>query len=216
MFNAHLNSNGALPSGRFTANDASGFATSLGLRPRSGVNAALHYSAAFVLATLLVFPTIARGADKDAVDFSTEILPIISKKCFHCHGPDEGSRKAELRLDIREEAVKSRDGGIYVIKPGDPSNSEMIKRITHTDPDEVMPPVEENHPLKPAEIALLKKWIQEGAVYEKHWAFKKPVRPELPKVKNKKWAQTPIDHYIHAKIEAAKLKPSPHAERSIL
>ncbi|MEO5803932.1 MAG: DUF1553 domain-containing protein [Verrucomicrobiota bacterium] len=175
-----------------------------------------RYGATLLLVAALFAPGTARSADIDAVDFSTRILPIISTKCFHCHGPDESSRKAKLRLDIATEAYKQREGGIVVIKPRDAEHSELVKRITNPDPDEVMPPPDEKHPLKPAEIALLKKWIQQGAVYEKHWAFKNPVRPKLPPVKNKKWVYNEIDRFILAKIEAAKLKPSPPAERSIL
>ncbi len=172
---------------------------------------------ATVLAAAALFaPGTARSADKNAVDFATQILPIISTKCFHCHGPDESARKAKLRLDIGTEAVKERKDGTFAIKPGNLEHSELVKRITNPDPDEVMPPPDEKHPLKPAEIALLKKWIQQGAPYEKHWAFKKPVRAALPAVKNKKWARNEIDRFILAKIEAAKLKPSPPAERSIL
>ncbi len=170
----------------------------------------------WLFAVTIFVPGMVRGADKEGVDFATQILPIISTKCFHCHGPDESSRKARLRLDVATEVVKQREGGIVVIKPGDLEHSELVKRITNTDPDEVMPPPDEKHPLKPAEIALLKKWIQQGAPYEKHWAFKKPVRPKLPAVKNKKWAQNEIDRFILAKIESAKLKPSPRAESSIL
>ncbi|MBA4147222.1 MAG: DUF1553 domain-containing protein [Verrucomicrobia bacterium] len=169
-----------------------------------------------VVTALLLSFTGRSAPGKDAVDFGAEILPIISSKCFHCHGPDEESRKARLRLDIGEEAIKERKGGTFAIKPGDLKQSELINRITSTDPDEVMPPPKEGHPLKSEEIALLKKWIQQGATYDKHWAFKKPVAPAIPKVKGKKWPQNEIDHFVLAKIEAAKLKPSPPAERSTL
>lgn len=168
-----------------------------------------------LLSAAIVFaPGMSRGAEKDKVDFATQILPIISKNCFHCHGPDESSRKAEMRLDVASEAYKQRDGGIVVIKPGDPEHSEMIRRVTNPDPDDRMP--QEGQPLTPEQIALLKKWIQQGAAYEKHWAFVKPVQPKLPEIKNKGWARNDIDRFILAKIEAAGLKPSPPAERSVL
>ncbi|MDB6024282.1 MAG: hypothetical protein JWM68_505 [Verrucomicrobiales bacterium] len=160
--------------------------------------------------------TSSGAAQKDAVDFGAQVRPIISAKCFHCHGPDEGSRKAKLRLDLRDEALKERKGGIFPIKPGSPEQSEMIRRISSSDPEEVMPPSKESHAVTSSEIALLKKWIQQGAPYETHWAFKKPEQPALPKVKSKRWAKNAIDSFILAKIEAAKLKPSPPAERATL
>ncbi|MGZ4965277.1 MAG: c-type cytochrome domain-containing protein, partial [Limisphaerales bacterium] len=142
------------------------------------------------------------AADKDSVDFGKQVLPIISSKCFHCHGQDEHSRKAKLRLDVREEAIKERKDGVFAIKAGDVAKSELVKRITSTDPDEVMPPPKEAHPVSAAEVALLKKWIQQGAPYQKHWAFVAPVRPAVPAVKYKKWARNDIDRFILARLES--------------
>ncbi|MGZ4973297.1 MAG: PSD1 and planctomycete cytochrome C domain-containing protein [Limisphaerales bacterium] len=156
------------------------------------------------------------AADKDSVDFGKQVLPIISSKCFHCHGQDEHSRKAKLRLDVREEAIKERKDGVFAIKAGDVAKSELVKRITSTDPDEVMPPPKEAHPVSAAEVALLKKWIQQGAPYQKHWAFVAPVRPAVPAVKYKKWARNDIDRFILARLESERLKPSAPAEKSIL
>jgi hypothetical protein len=152
---------------------------------------------------------------KDAVDFSAQIRPIISAKCYHCHGPDEESRKAKLRLDSHEEAIKDRDGS-FAIKPGDLKNSELVKRITSTDPDEVMPPPKAGHPLTSQEIELLKKWVQQGAPYSAHWAFQKPQKPTLPKIKNRKWPKNEIDYFICEKLEENRLKPSPAADRYAL
>ncbi|MEO7675550.1 MAG: DUF1549 domain-containing protein, partial [Verrucomicrobiota bacterium] len=174
---------------------------------------------AFFLVAILssAFATPAVGAaQKDAIDFGSQIRPIISTKCYHCHGPDEAARKAKLRLDLRDDAIKPRDEGKFAIRPGDADHSELVKRITQSDPDEIMPPPKENKPLTGGEIELLKKWIQQGAPYEKHWAFVKPVRPALPKIKNKRWPKNALDHFILAKIEAAKLKPSAPAERATL
>lgn len=169
----------------------------------------------FAAASLL--PVMAFGAsDKDVVDYGKQVLPIISQKCFHCHGQDEHSRKAKLRLDVREEAIKERKDGIFAIKPGDVSKSELIKRISSTEPDEVMPPPKEQHPVNAGEVALLKKWIEEGARYQKHWAFTAPVRPVLPPVKNKKWARNEIDRFVLARLEAEGLTPSRAAQKSIL
>src|ERR1051325_2957157 len=102
----------------------------------------------------------AKGASaNEPVDFSSQIRPIISGKCFSCHGADESSRKAKLRLDLRDEAIKDRKG-IRAIVPGDLANSEMVRRITATDPDDVMPPPKTGHKLTEGEIELLKHWIQ--------------------------------------------------------
>ncbi len=168
------------------------------------------------MVALAAVATVMNAASSKDIDFAAQVRPIISAKCFHCHGPDDSSRKAKLRLDLREEAIKARHDGIFAIKPGNLQASEMVRRITSTDPDEVMPPPKEGHALTGGEIETLKKWIQQGAPYEKHWAFQKPVLPKLPRVKNSRWAKTEIDRFILAKIEAAKLKPSPAADRSLL
>src|SRR6185295_3177832 len=151
-----------------------------------------------ILAAALI-ANVSRASDahppivKGKVDFRRDILPIISAKCFSCHGPDETARKAKLRLDVRDEAIKDRKG-TFAIKPGDLVHSELWSRINAKDPDDVMPPTKEGHPLSPQEIDALKKWIQQGAPYADHWAFIKPQRPALPKVKDKKWPQNDIDY----------------------
>ena len=152
----------------------------------------------------------------DRVDFNYDIRPIISAKCFHCHGPDEKSRKAKLRLDLRDEALKERDG-VRAIVPGDLNQSALIERITTTDRDEVMPPPKEDHPLSAAEIALFKKWIAEGAEYKEHWSFQKPARPPLPKIENRESRiENPIDAFIVARLSGTGLKQSPEADRHAL
>ena len=159
--------------------------------------------------------TLAAPAN-DTVDFNSQVRPIISAKCFHCHGPDEGSRKAKLRLDLREEAIRERDG-IIPIKPGDEKNSEVIRRITAgEDSDDLMPPIKAGHPLTPAEIEVLKKWVRQGAPYAPHWSFVKPSRPATPKVSRSSWPKSPIDNFILAKLDANNLKPSPPADRYAL
>lgn len=169
-------------------------------------------------------------AAEPKVSFNYDIRPIISSKCFHCHGPDEGSREADLRLDIREEALKERDG-VRAIVPGDLAKSELVIRIESKDRDEVMPPPKEMHTLSAAEIAVLKKWIEQGAEYQEHWAFVKPVRTTTPALaelplpsaawKNGAdgygdWAANPIDGFILQKLAAAKLMPSREASPEIL
>jgi hypothetical protein len=151
----------------------------------------------------------------DPVDFSSQIRPIISGKCFSCHGPDESSRKAKLRLDLRAEAILEHKG-VRAIVPGDAGNSELIRRITSTDPDELMPPPKTGRTLSAADIDLIKRWIQEGAAYSPHWAFVKPERPPLPGVKMKSWPANAIDCFVLAKLEKQGLKPSPAADRYAL
>ncbi|HEY6166891.1 MAG TPA: DUF1549 domain-containing protein, partial [Verrucomicrobiae bacterium] len=148
------------------------------------------------------------------INFSRDILPIISSKCFHCHGPDESHREAKLRLDVREEAIRDRKGSI-AIKPGDLKKSELIARITTKDEDDVMPPPKEKKPLTPREIELFKKWIQQSAPYAEHWAFVKPKLPAVPKVSGVR-VVNPIDNFIAAKLKETKLKQSPPADRYTL
>lgn len=153
---------------------------------------------------------------KDPVDFGSQIRPILSAKCFHCHGPDEKSRKAKLRLDLREQATREREG-IIPIKPGDLRNSEMIRRVTLPETSEdLMPPTKAGQPLRAAEIELLKRWIEQGAPYATHWSFAKPERPALPKISKRTWPKNQIDHFILAKLGANKIKPSPAADRHAL
>src|SRR5690606_24636008 len=112
----------------------------------------------------------------DRVDFSAQIRPILSENCFHCHGPDSGSREADLRLDVRESAVAS------AIVPGQPDESELIRRITSSDESERMPPADSDRSLSPEQIDLLSRWVAEGANYESHWSFIPPTKPQLPQL----------------------------------
>lgn len=168
-----------------------------------------------MLSRLLLFTTAAWlfRLPAMAVDFNREVRPIISEKCFACHGPDEKSRKAKMRLDVREEALKERDG-VRAIVPGDLSGSEMILRILSKDPDEVMPPPEEQHALTAPEIATLQAWVKEGAPYAAHWGFVRPVRPALPAIQD--GAAPPIDRLIEEKLRAAALAPAPEADKFTL
>ena len=140
----------------------------------------------FMLVTLvtLLFALRAVGA---AVDYSRDILPILSENCYHCHGPDEASRKAKLRLDTREGAFRIKDP---VIIPGKSSESELIRRIVTDDEDDKMPPPSDSiRKLTPKQIELLTRWIDEGAKWDSHWAFTAPRRPELPDVARAGWAR---------------------------
>src|SRR5262245_3580777 len=113
------------------------------------------------------------------VDFTSQIGPLLSDRCFRCHGPDSAKRKAKLRLDTREGAFKALEDDLWVIAPGDPSKSEMVRRISSSDPEEMMPPPESHLSLSPAEKALLTRWIREGAAYRNHWSLE-PIAAHIP------------------------------------
>ncbi len=158
----------------------------------------------------LVGGGIASAADK--VDFNREVLPILSTSCFRCHGPDQSARKAELRLDVRDNAVDKKK----IITPGKAEDSELVSRIQSDDEDARMPPPKAGAKLNDDQIAILKRWIDEGAPYAEHWAFVLPVKPEVPAVKNQAWAKSPIDHFVLAKLEQEKLAPANQASREVL
>ncbi len=122
------------------------------------------------------------SASAAEVSFNSHIRPILSDRCLSCHGPDEKNRKAKLRLDVEDGLFNERDGK-FIIKPGAPRESELYARITSTDPDEKMPPAESHLTLSEAEIDLLRAWIQQGAKWERHWAFI-PVREVTPPAVN--------------------------------
>ena len=153
------------------------------------------------------------------VSFNRDIRPILSNKCFSCHGPDKHDRKAELRLDISEGsdgAYREKDG-IFALKPGSLDDSELWHRIISEDSEEVMPPPEANKKLLTVqEKELIKEWISSGAKYEKFWAFEKPKKPDLPKVKNGKWSDEPIDLFVMKKLESTGVTPSPEADKRTL
>ena len=151
----------------------------------------------------------------ETVDFSAQIRPILSAKCFHCHGPDEGSRKGKLRLDSFEEATKDRKGHAPIV-PGHAETSELVRRILTSDADDQMPPAEAKNPLKPEEIDLLKRWVAQGGKYTPHWAWVKPVRPPLPAVQHKSWPSNGIDRFVLAELERHGMKPSAAADRPTL
>jgi hypothetical protein len=149
------------------------------------------------------------------VKYNRDIRPILSENCFPCHGTDSASRKAGLRLDHFETATNKLDDGTFAVIPGNPEKSEMIRRIFATD-DDHMPPAKVNKILKPGQMEVLKQWIAAGAVYEPHWAFVPPQKAQVPKVKNTKWVQNPIDNFILARLQQAKLKPNNEADRRTL
>lgn len=146
------------------------------------------------------------------IRFAQDILPILSNKCFRCHGPDENTREAGLRLDVREDAIDYE-----AIVPGHIDESEMIVRVTSDDEDLQMPPPGEGiEPLTQIEIETIKTWIQQGAKWQKHWSFVPPKSPQLPTVIQKEWVKNPIDQFVLAKLEQEGLKPSARAAKSTL
>jgi hypothetical protein len=167
----------------------------------------------FASVTLLAVVAHSGSAEK-AVEFAHEVRPILANNCFTCHGPDPKTRKANLRLDLREEAIKLAKSGTAPIVPGKAAASGVIQRIHSEEPSEVMPPPKTKKTLKPAEKELLKRWIDAGAEYPLHWSFVRPVRP--PVVKTTGWVRNEIDALILARLEQAGLQPSPEAERTTL
>ena len=135
------------------------------------------------------------------LDFNQDVQPILASNCFSCHGPDPEMRKANLRLDLEESAFKKRPGKPDAIVPGKPEKSELIRRIESKDPHYLMPqsPLGEAKPMKPEDVAILKRWVAEGAHYRPHWAFEKPARAPVPQVQTTGWANTPIDAFVLAR-----------------
>ena len=165
--------------------------------------------------------TVVRAADPDsgvgqsepqAIRFGRDIRPILSDRCFLCHGPDRETRAADLRLDLRSDATIDR-GGAAAIVPGRPDESMLLQRILSTDPDDRMPPPGSGkHALTPDQAALIRTWIEQGAVYEDHWAFDAPVRPVVPTSSDDSWATNEIDDFVLARMEQAGLSPNPPAD----
>ena len=150
----------------------------------------------------------------EVISYNFNIRPILSDKCFICHGPDANKRQAGLRLDIAEEAFKAleENPGAHAIVPGDPLQSQVFLRISSQDSTFRMPPAESNLSLSAKEINLIRKWIEQGAKYEPHWAFVVPESPTLPEVKNTSWPVNEIDHFILSKVEQQGLKPNEGAD----
>src|SRR6056300_1593404 len=147
----------------------------------------------------------------ESLNFNRDIRPILSENCFYCHGVDGNKREADLRLDLREDAI---DGGAIV--PGDLEESEMYYRIHSTEEDEIMPPSDSNRILSSEQKKILDRWILEGAKYEKHWAFVAPEQKTPPKVKQVDWFRNPIDSFVLEKLEENNLSPSPEARKETL
>ncbi|MBI5759703.1 MAG: DUF1549 domain-containing protein, partial [Planctomycetales bacterium] len=162
-------------------------------------------------------PATVPPASRTAIDYNRDIRPILSNNCYKCHGPDANERKAELRFDVHDAALKPAESGDRAIVPGKPDESRLIERIFSTDAAEVMPPPKENKKLTDAERQLLRKWIEQGANFQTHWSFKPVQRPPVPKISNlKSQISNPIDAFILSRLHAEGLQPSPEANKSTL
>ena len=181
-----------------------------------------QYRAALVLALscglTLGCKSNAAKAPSQHLDFNQDVQPILASNCFSCHGPDPEMRKAGLRLDLAESAFRKRPGKPDAIVPGHPEQSELIRRIESKDPHALMPQTAQGQakPMKPEEIAILKEWIKQGAVYRPHWAFDTPVQAALQAVDDSGWAKTPIDRFVLARLHKEGLHPSPEADKATL
>lgn len=154
----------------------------------------------------------------DEVSYNLHIRPILSENCFACHGPDANKREAGLRLDIPEEAFKALEEspGSYALVPKSPLESHAYLRLIASDESEQMPPPSSNLKVGDREIALIAKWIKQGATYQPHWAFTPPIKKELPKIKDKNWLHNPIDNFVLAAQEERGLVPNSSADREQL
>jgi len=166
------------------------------------------------LSTLAIGASLGAAAATSAPQYNRDIKPILSDHCFACHGQDDKARKAKLRLDTREGALKGGKSGDAAIVPGKAEESELIARITTHDEDDLMPPPDEKKPLTPEQIEMLKRWIQSGAEYQGHWAFTAPTKPEVPRVGRK--GKNAIDAFVLARLEREKLKASPEVRPEVL
>src|SRR6476620_5139275 len=157
------------------------------------------------IAIVSLLPLLATGQQ---VSFDRDIRPIMSDTCFRCHGPDASSRMANMRLDIREEALKPKRNGTPIV-PGDTEHSEIIQRVFAKD-GRVMPPPFAHKELTEAQKQTIRRWVEQGAKYEIHWSYRPVTRPAVPKIAG---AENPIDAFIQARLAQDGLKTSPEADR---
>ncbi|MEY4931567.1 MAG: hypothetical protein RI909_2291, partial [Bacteroidota bacterium] len=186
----------------------------------------MRFAVGFVMLVFSVAILFSTGCQKnnsialnpDSVDYNIHIRPILSDRCFKCHGPDANQRKANLRLDTREGALAALkdNANAHAIVPGDANQSEVFLRIASMDTAIQMPPPNSNLSLTKNEIDLIKKWIEQGAKYKPHWAFIPPVQTDLPDIDATEWPSNEIDHFILARIEASGFEPNEAADRERL
>ena len=148
-------------------------------------------------------------------DFNSEVRPILASNCFQCHGPDVKARKAKLRLDQREGATRDL-GGYRAVSPGQPTESELMKRILSDDPEEIMPPPKTKKNLTIEQKEILRKWITSGADYQDHWAFVRPKKPKVPEIANGHRVKNNIDRFVLARLKLEELEPAAEASPETL
>ena len=183
-------------------------------------NIAVMRYCSIISAAILLAASAAALADSARVEFNRDVRPILSDTCFKCHGRDANARQADLRFDVREVAIKPRendDGKPYTpIVPGDPARSEAWRRITSNNPDDLMPPPDSHLVLTDKQKATIKRWIEQGAEYEPHWAFLPVKPPPLPQPARKNWAHNEIDAFVLSRLESEGLAPAPEADKRSL
>lgn len=166
---------------------------------------------------ILLMPTtmLVAAEPTKSVDFLRDVQPILARTCYACHGPDEQARKADVRLD-RPDGLAHAIDGRKIVEPGQPEASELIRRILTVDPDERMPPADSGQSLSAEQQETLRRWVEEGAPWRKHWAFVPPRQQPLPNVQDGLWPAHAIDRFVLARLESNKLAPSPPAEKHVL
>ena len=178
-----------------------------------------YFSNKLIWFIILLLSITHQGSQLNAeeINFSKQILPLLSNNCFECHGPDKAERKAGLRLDTHEGAKMELKSGFSALVPGESSESEMYMRIISDDPEEVMPPPEFGKNLTDDQKELIKKWIESGGEWGKHWSFEKPVKEVLPPISNHDWKpKNSIDSFIHSKLKAEGMQPEEEASKETL
>ena len=164
-------------------------------------------SQSFAIGLVCLMSAASVQSQEAKVDFNRDIRPLLAESCFACHGPDDQTREADLRLDLRQAAI---DSG--ALAPGSPDESELIRRIESQDATEQMPPPDKHESLTSEQKKLMRRWVQEGAAYAKHWAFQAPKRLPLPQVSQPNWTRNAIDHFVMEQLDRQGLKPSPEAD----
>jgi hypothetical protein len=161
-------------------------------------------------------PTLLCAEPADQVQFNRDVRPILSNHCYSCHGPDKGTREADLRLDERESALTERNG-VTAIVPGKPDSSELLRRVSSEDEDECMPPVDSGKKLSSEEVDIIRRWIAQGANWQPHWSFIPPSQPVVPEISTTNFKiQNSVDAFILARLQEVGLNPSPEADRRTL
>ncbi len=168
-----------------------------------------------LVAWLAVFRTL-HAASTSSIDFNRDIRPLLADNCYQCHGPDAAKRKAGLRLDQREGVLAKLESGDVAVVPGKPAESKLLRMVASEKDDERMPPAKTGKRLSPEQIALLSRWVGEGAPWKSHWSYIAPERPSLPSVKDSRWPRNEIDRFVLARVEKEGLQPSAEADKRTL